>query len=543
MINTLREMHLHPYAKTTSTPNPSFTSLGIGLLQRKCACGQHTVAGGECEECRQKREGTMQRAAVSPAPANSVPPIVHDALSSSGKPLDAGTRAFMEPRFGHDFSQVRVHTDARAAESARAVNALAYTVGRDVVFGARQYEPGTSEGRRLMAHELTHVVQQEGGIFRSQKDTMNNAMSDPFEQQADRMAQTVTEVAPISPVQLPRLLGVATWLQRQPAPDTKSATPLPICEGKTLEDFKKEIEKTTEQAKKDPTINIPKLYLVLKRTRTCFPPPEFDEAQFLSLSLPTRVYSDEMQKAVRGSYKGVEQNDDRKMIWAESKKPFAGYLLSGLEHAPHFTTGERQRQLGYTLTPSHKKAAEFADERAKAHKSFSEADVLVFSGHQYAQYKLPGLWSSPVQGVLDLRNLPALPNVKLVISTSCATLCREAAAIWKSLFPNAVFLGARRSTPLEGDALAKEFVSKLPEDLLLGSEGGDISQAVSAWKSVTQKKYAGNANIQPGWLDISSGTVEFWDGKKWGTLAADSAENACKVKGDYSGDRPLPPPL
>ena len=66
----------------------------------------------------------------------------------------------MESRFGHDFSQVRVHTDTRAAESARAVNARAYTVGRNVVFGSGQYAPGSGEGQRLLAHELTHVVQQ-----------------------------------------------------------------------------------------------------------------------------------------------------------------------------------------------------------------------------------------------------------------------------------------------------------------------------------------------------------------------------------------------
>jgi len=131
-----------------------------GLLQRKCACGQQAVAGGECEECRQKREGVMQRAAVSVAPANGVPPIVHEVLGSPGQSVDAGTRAFMEPHFGHDFSQVRVHTDTKAAESARAVNALAYTVGRDIVFGEGQYMPGGSEGRGLLAHELTHVIQQ-----------------------------------------------------------------------------------------------------------------------------------------------------------------------------------------------------------------------------------------------------------------------------------------------------------------------------------------------------------------------------------------------
>jgi hypothetical protein len=91
-----------------------------------------------------------------------VPPVVSEVLSSAGRPLDAGTRAFMEPRFGHDFSRVRVHAGARAAESARAVGAAAYTVGERVVFGAGRYAPETEAGGRLLAHELAHVVQQGG---------------------------------------------------------------------------------------------------------------------------------------------------------------------------------------------------------------------------------------------------------------------------------------------------------------------------------------------------------------------------------------------
>src|SRR5260370_41446039 len=130
------------------------------LLQRSCACDQHTVAGSECAECRQKRETAMQRAATNVSPANAVPQVVHDVLSSTGQPLDAGTRAFMESRFGHDFSNVRVHTDARAAESARSVNALAYTVDHNIVFGAGRYAPATIEGKQLTAHDLTNVVQQ-----------------------------------------------------------------------------------------------------------------------------------------------------------------------------------------------------------------------------------------------------------------------------------------------------------------------------------------------------------------------------------------------
>jgi hypothetical protein len=102
----------------------------------------------------------LQRSAVDSAP-DTVPPIVHEVLRSPGRPLDAQTRAFMEPRFGHDFSRVRVHTDAQAAKSARAVNALAYTVGRDVVFGSVQHIPQSRAGLGLMAHELAHVVQQD----------------------------------------------------------------------------------------------------------------------------------------------------------------------------------------------------------------------------------------------------------------------------------------------------------------------------------------------------------------------------------------------
>jgi Domain of unknown function (DUF4157) len=90
------------------------------------------------------------------------PPVVHEALSTAGQPLDPGTRRFMEPRFGHDFSQVRLHTDAKAAESAQAVNARAYTAGNDVVLGAGEYAPQSMEGRRLLAHELSHVVQKQG---------------------------------------------------------------------------------------------------------------------------------------------------------------------------------------------------------------------------------------------------------------------------------------------------------------------------------------------------------------------------------------------
>lgn len=104
----------------------------------------------------------VQRKEASAAgPVRGVPPSVEEVLRSPGMLLDTGTRSLMEGRFARDFGGVRIHADAPAARSAASVQALAYTVGRDIVFGAGRYAPGTSAGGRLLAHELTHVVQQD----------------------------------------------------------------------------------------------------------------------------------------------------------------------------------------------------------------------------------------------------------------------------------------------------------------------------------------------------------------------------------------------
>jgi len=200
------------HAKIILSSSPSFMPAHTKLLQRKCVCGGAPGIDGECAECRRKRLSLQQSGRMATASSTvTVQPIVRDVLRSPGQPLDADTRTFMEPRFGHDFSQVqidrttplmtktdltisqpgdqgeqeadrmaeqvmrgskhaqsydfsqvRIHTDTQAAESARAINAVAYTVGRHIVFGSGQYAPGTTAGQRLLAHELTHVVQQTG---------------------------------------------------------------------------------------------------------------------------------------------------------------------------------------------------------------------------------------------------------------------------------------------------------------------------------------------------------------------------------------------
>jgi uncharacterized protein DUF4157/uncharacterized protein DUF922 len=136
-------------------------------LQRKCA---------ECEEKDKKKEEEGSPAAeeegkkvqrTASGPGVIVPERVVAITRSGGQPLDAETRAFMEPRFGFDFSKVRIHADSSAADAARSVDARAYTVGSDVAFAAGQYSPRTTSGKRLLAHELAHVVQQSVHAVRS----------------------------------------------------------------------------------------------------------------------------------------------------------------------------------------------------------------------------------------------------------------------------------------------------------------------------------------------------------------------------------------
>lgn len=156
-------------------------------LQRKCACGQHTSTGGECEACKKKR---LQRRVASQVETTEAPTIVNDVLRSPGQPLDSMTQREMTSHFDQDFSTVRVHTDARSAESARAVNALAYTVGNHIVFGQHQYAPETPAGQRLLAHELTHTVQQRGMSSESAtQPIVVGPAHDPLEAEAEHVAQ------------------------------------------------------------------------------------------------------------------------------------------------------------------------------------------------------------------------------------------------------------------------------------------------------------------------------------------------------------------
>ncbi|HWM90511.1 MAG TPA: DUF4157 domain-containing protein [Thermoanaerobaculia bacterium] len=433
----------------------------------------------------------MEREADHAADLVSSGPAPLPGASSGGPSLDPATRGFMESRLGHSFGSVRIHADAAAGDRAQGLSAKAFTVGQDLYFGHGEYAPGTESGRALIAHELAHVVQQR--------------------------------------------TGAASGIQKAPHD----------CATKTLADVETDVKAKVDAAVLDPEAGLTGLYLALKRARACF--SDFDEAAFLAL-VPesTKIYSDDLRKSAGKGHAKKVRKDDRKLAWAESLKPFAGYHLSGFDTANRLLTGENKRKLGGTMAPSHKPFREFADKQNEAdnrdavQQAFSEANVLVFSGHQYAQYKLPGVWNTGNWDVtLDTRGLTGpLDNVKLLISTSCATLCKEAYELWKTLFPKAFFLGAARSTPLKGSTLANAFVKKLPKDLLFDQGATGVSGAVSAWKSAVQKTQT--SAVRGGVLDIAAGTVELWNGKRWLNMSATDEDNKCKVKDDWASLVPDP---
>lgn len=157
----------------------------------------------------------VQRRASDSAVPDGIPESVHRTLSSPGRPLDAGTRDFMESRFGHDFSRVRIHADSSAGESAREVNAHAYTVGSKIVFAPGKYRPDSESGRHLLAHELAHTIQQSSVQFRAM-DLAVTAPDSRFEHEAASAAVFVMQPASIPHLAAQRVTrGAPHCLSRQ----------------------------------------------------------------------------------------------------------------------------------------------------------------------------------------------------------------------------------------------------------------------------------------------------------------------------------------
>ncbi len=204
-----------------------------------CSC-----AGSDepCDECHHKQL-SIQRRAANGASAGAAPPIVDAVLRSPGQPLDPAARAFFEPRFGREFDRVRVHTGPQAESSARAIHARAYTAGDHIVFDAGQYTPGADDGRRLLAHELTHTIQQQDTVRRQTGPEPDNTPADAPPAADANAAPLILEPSisdlypPLVDILPPEdLLGLDLaadhrYLVRNLAADTKDAVLPPLPEG------------------------------------------------------------------------------------------------------------------------------------------------------------------------------------------------------------------------------------------------------------------------------------------------------------------------
>ncbi|MEI6340905.1 MAG: DUF4157 domain-containing protein [Verrucomicrobiota bacterium] len=196
-MNTPSRAPMQAAVRTAPVPVSLPSRAPSRLLQRRCACGGSSGMQGECEECRKKK--LLQRRAIPGAGTVAIPSIVHEVLGGGGRPLDPATRGSMEAGFRRDLSAVRIHDDARAGASARAVGADAYTVGQDIVFAPGRYAPATGAGRELLAHELAHTIQQSG--FQRHADAGAIGLAAPaedarLEAEADRAAARVVAGLP-----------------------------------------------------------------------------------------------------------------------------------------------------------------------------------------------------------------------------------------------------------------------------------------------------------------------------------------------------------
>jgi hypothetical protein len=171
--------------------------------------------------------GVVQMLADEAAQEQAEPSPVHDVIGKGGgTPLDESTRTTMESSFGQDFSDVRIHTDSKASESAEAVGANAYTVGNDVVFRSGHFDASSPTGQRTIAHELTHVVQQRSGPVDGTDAPGGIRLSDPddrFERAADTTADQVISGSSSTPA---ASSGAGEAVQLEEAEDLSAAIPL-----------------------------------------------------------------------------------------------------------------------------------------------------------------------------------------------------------------------------------------------------------------------------------------------------------------------------
>ena len=272
-----------------------------------------------------------------------------------------------------------------------------------------------------------------------------------------------------------------------------------------------------------------------------------------ALKRVVRLATPEQQQEVRKALEAKLGGTEATTVWAQAGTAFGGYTGMFPGFAPDIK--RELGNLGASDTVSFgafELTASGATHRARAKavaageiSDLSRTDIVYFRGHQFAQYRAPGLFSNGDEtSGSDLRYVDkagGFPNVKLMISTSCATLCLEAFQVFNRLFPNAVILGYRKSAPLHGDAVRKALTAKIKaigRPLLL-DEPSDMAAIMDAWKQVIEQQHKGESAPVPAFYDGTD--IQYWDGATWGTISPTDPHNVCKRKGDFRSQYPAPP--
>lgn len=222
--------HVAEHVLAEQPVSVSGAGAGSAGVVRRCACG---ASGQTCEACGNEKNKTILRRATGDVAPVEAPSIVHDVIRSSGRPLDDGLRRDMEDGFGFDFSRVRVHSEGAADAAARAIGAHAFTTGHNIVFANGQYAPSEPSGRRLIAHELAHVMQQGGSAEATALIRRKPAKVAQYDLAGDAASRLRGVSSSIQLLALQRAAGnraVTSMIQRAPNP---SIDPLTVLTGES----------------------------------------------------------------------------------------------------------------------------------------------------------------------------------------------------------------------------------------------------------------------------------------------------------------------
>ncbi len=452
--------------------------VGMKDAQLNTKSSKGALVQRKCSACKQ--EESIQKKTL----ANSITPIVQrkgakmgggvasksltqqiDSSKGGGSKMDHATQSFMESRFGTDLSNVSIHTDSKAIQMSQGLNAQAFTVGSDIYFNEGKYNPSSISGKHLLAHELTHTIQQKGVQRKIQKkDLLCNTYNE-----ANKLAEIDAKINSLDTI--------------------------------TLEE---------------------KLTLIQ------------------NIKWVIRCGSAEKLEAIKTK---LNASDAGKLIWVEANSAFGGF--SGMYPEYYGGAKSKLKNLGVSAIEGYKTVGigsgnsidgtKLDQAATAAAVAMESTDILYFYGHQYAQYSNPGLFANGNQTrFVDFRKLSGkgdFSRVKLLISTSCATICKEAIEVFAPLFPNAVILGYRKSAPLDGGKVRTSFqnaIKGLNRPLLLG-ESVDVEAIIDVWKSTVKSYHPNESKRLPGYY--KGGTVHYLKSGTWSSMLGTDAANSCRKKG------------